>query len=119
MKTMLVVFGTLLAALCCFITQGHAQGGAISFVNVEVLKVLEFYKELSGATPVIDSRVKRVTLPITVSASTSSKEEALKLIEKALIGQAAVVLTRLDEKRVSVTYNDALPIKGSSAAKDN
>ena len=46
------------------------------------------------------------------SYSGISKADALKFIEKALVEQAAVVVTQLDDKRVSVTFNDALlPLK--------
>jgi hypothetical protein len=34
----------------------------------------------------------------------------MKLIEKALVDQAGVVITQLDGQRASVTYNDALAI---------
>lgn len=34
-------------------------------------------------------------------------------MEDALIKQAGIVITHLDDKSVSVTYNDALPITGS------
>jgi hypothetical protein len=38
------------------------------------------------------------------------KSELMKSIERDLIEQAGIVITRLDDKRASVTYNDALPI---------
>jgi len=47
-----------------------------------------------------------------------TKAEALKLMEKALIEQGGVVITRLDDKRASVTYNDALPIAPPSNSPD-
>jgi hypothetical protein len=40
-----------------------------------------------------------------------SRAEALKFMEKTLLEQAGIVITHLDNKQLSVTYNDALPIK--------
>ena len=37
----------------------------------------------------------------------------MKLIEKAMLEQAGIVITHLDDKRASVTCNDALPIPKS------
>jgi hypothetical protein len=75
--------------------------------------ILQLYHELSGLQLVESSEVKRLHPAISFHSSPyPSKAEALKLIEKALIEQAAVVVTQLDDKRVSVTLNDALlPLK--------
>jgi hypothetical protein len=82
--------------------------------KIDVQGVLVLYKAISNSELLIDSCAAKVVTPIkyAVEAGKSfSKEEALKLMEKTLLEKAGIVLTRLDEKRVSVTYNDALPIR--------
>jgi hypothetical protein len=78
--------------------------------NLNVVLVLQFYKEVTGLELVSDSRVRTVRHLITVQAKTTRIEEMAKLLEKTLLEQAAIVITHLDAKRASVTYNDALPI---------
>jgi hypothetical protein len=74
-------------------------------------QVLRIYKGISGLELIIDSRVKTLPASITLSSSVPLiKDESLKLIESALVKQAGILITRLDAKRASVTYNDALPI---------
>jgi hypothetical protein len=85
--------------------------GSIHFQNVPLDKVLLVYQEMSGCQLIEASDVKRHYRGITVRAvSPASKTDTLKLIEKAVLEQAGVVITRLDDKRVSVTFNDQLPI---------
>ena len=108
--TLLVAFGIFLASLCSFSAEVAAPPGNIYLKNVEVLKVLDIYKALAGLELVTDSRVATVRHPITLITATIAKDKAVKLMEKALVEQAGVVITRLDDKRTSVTYNDALPI---------
>jgi AICAR transformylase/IMP cyclohydrolase PurH len=67
---------------------------------------------MSGLEFVIDSRVKTVSSPITLRiVGLRTKEEVMKLMREALVKQAGIVITQLDDKRESVTFNDALPIK--------
>ena len=84
--------------------------GNINFENVPVEKVLEVYKPLSGRELVISSDLKGYHPGINLRLSDASKTEALKAIETALLEQAGVVITPLDNKRISVTFNDALPL---------
>lgn len=78
-------------------------------------QVLALYKDLRGVELVIDSKVKTVNHPINLQAGNISKEEVAKALEKALLEQAGIVITKVDDKKVSVTYNPALPIKKSDA----
>ncbi len=65
---------------------------------------------MQGAECLVDSRVKAVQVLITIpESSPPTAAEVRRLIEKALLVQARIVVTRLDAKRVSVTFNDALP----------
>jgi hypothetical protein len=85
--------------------------GTLDFKNAEVQQVLPVYKAMSGLDLVVDSRIRSVHSPITLQISAPlGKGEATKLIEKALLEQAGVVITRLDGQRASVTYNDALVV---------
>ena len=85
--------------------------GTLNLQNVAASDVLNMYKQLSGLELVVDSRARKVTTEVTFRTTTPLKrEEALKLIQGALLKQAGIVVTPLDDKRVSVTYNDALPI---------
>ena len=101
---------TLAFAISAF--SAGSPAGSINFVNAPVNKVLPVYQALSGGQIIQSSEVKRMHSAITVrSSSALSKADTLKLIEKALIEQAGVVITPLGDKRISVTINDALPIK--------
>jgi hypothetical protein len=121
MKTsLLLAFGLLLAGFCSLSAESGVPPGTINFTNSEVSQILEIYRGMTGLALVIDSRVKTMHHPITLQAKAAAKDEAEKLIEKALVDQAGVVITRLDDKRASVTYNDALPItQAKKAPKGN
>lgn len=91
--------------------------GGIQFDDtqqIDVQGVLQLYKAMSQLQLVVDSRAAQIHTTIKSGAKREqsfTRPEALKLIEKNLLEEAGVVLTHIDEKRVSVTYNDALPIK--------
>ncbi len=108
--TLLIAFGLFLGSLCLFSADVANPPNSISFTNVHLIQVLEIYKLVSGFELVTDSHVKRVPHQITLEAHGVETDKAVKLLEKALLEQAGVVITRLDDKRASVTYNDALPI---------
>ena len=114
MKTsLLFAFALLVTSVC---SNTIAAPGLIHFTNTEVSKVLAFYGDLTGLRLVVDSRVGKIGRTVTIRGGNLGKEEAAKLIEKALLEQAGTVITRLDEKRASVTYNDALPITPATKA---
>jgi len=106
----------LMTAAVSFV--GHAVADTLNITQADaVSQVLPLYSGTSGLELVIASNVKRVYATITIDVAPNKqleKTEAAKLIEKALIEQAGIVITRLDGKRASVTYNDALkttPVK--------
>jgi type II secretory pathway component GspD/PulD (secretin) len=121
MKTiLLLIFGLLFSSLPSISAEELVPRGTINFTNVDVLQVLQLYKDVTGLNLVSDSRVRTVRHQITLQAKAIAKEEMAKLLEKALLEQAAIVITPLDGKRASVTYNDALPItKANNAPKGN
>ena len=85
--------------------------GRLNIKDFDVQQVLPFYKDISALELVIDSRVKTVHSSITLQISEPlPKAQAVRLLEKALLEQAGIVITRLEGERASVTYNDALPI---------
>jgi hypothetical protein len=85
----------------------------INFVNVPVGKVLDYYKELMGLDLVISTDVPLTRQGITVRAvnMNTSRDAVAKLVEQSLLKQTGIVITRLDGKRASVTYNDQLPLQ--------
>ena len=99
----------LFLSTCAFAADFPA--GSFNYQNATVGQVLPIYKELSGLELVVDSRVKNVRHWINwKSTEALSKAEATKRIEKELLEQAGVIITHLDDKRASVTCNDALTI---------
>jgi hypothetical protein len=81
-----------------------------------VPQALSLYEHMSGLTLIQDSRVSSVHKVIhihgDVSSSTAPEQfrEIAKIIEKDLREQSGIIITPLDGKRASVTYNDALSI---------
>ncbi len=106
-SSVLLAFALLVTSVC---SNAIAAPGSIHFTNTEVSKVLEFYGDLTGLRLIVDSRVGKIGRTVTIEAAPRGKQKAAELIEKVLLEQTGTVITRLDEKRASVTYNDALPI---------
>ena len=91
---------------------GAQQPGLVHFTSAAPTQVLEVYRGLSGLELIMSSHIGQVTASITVQPQeTPNQSETLKVIERALVEQAGIVITRLDGKRASVTYNDALLLK--------
>ena len=92
--------------------------GMINFRGAAVPQVLAVYETLADARLITDSRVKKIGTPITLKNETAiSREQAVVLIEHALLEQAAIIITPLGENRASATYNDALPIVSNAAGE--
>ena len=110
MKTsLLIALGLLLTTWSSNSAEAGAAPGSVHFSNAQVSQVLPIYRAMTGLELIVDSRVKTVGYTITLKAQGGGKEAGVKLIEQALLNQAGIVITRLDKKRASVTYNDALP----------
>jgi len=83
----------------------------LDFRKTPIADLFDVYRAASGLALAIDSRVP-VRLPVTVQTSVGvTKCEAMDILEQALVSQAGVIITRLDEKRASVTFNDQLVVK--------
>jgi type II secretory pathway component GspD/PulD (secretin) len=90
---------------------GMLEPRMINFRGADVRQVLDVYKTLVQVEFIMDSRVKKLQARITARNERAiSERQAAELIEKALLEQAGIVISGLDAKRASVTYNDALPI---------
>jgi hypothetical protein len=110
MKSLLALLIVCLGLVSPSLVAQETKREAINLSNGELHQALPLYKNLSGLELVIDSRVRGLHAHVTFQVPASmSKEEGMKAIEKALLEQARVVVTKLDDKRASVTYNDALP----------
>ena len=77
----------------------------LNWVNVPVDQALDIYTNFTKAELVIGNHVLHGRGKITLKFS-GSLEALTTSIEQALAKQAGIVITHLDEKRVSVTYND-------------
>jgi hypothetical protein len=96
---------------CC---QARAQDtnritASINFVNVPPDKVLDAYQAMTKLELVVATDVRRSTHGITLRFS-GSPEAVPQMIEHALLKQDGIVITHLDDKRASVTYNDQLEL---------
>jgi hypothetical protein len=86
--------------------------GEIHWQGILATSALAIYKELTHAELIVDSRAQQIGTAIFLETEKPvSDAEATKLIKRAFLEQAGLVITHLDGERVSVTYNDALPIK--------
>jgi type II secretory pathway component GspD/PulD (secretin) len=101
----------LLAMVCASSAEDETIGtGLMSFNSARDSVVLDIYSKLTGLELAIDPRVKVFEHPVTFrNTEPLTKTEAVQMIEKALLTQAGIVITRLDDKRATVKYNDALP----------
>lgn len=105
----ILLLATLLLSLCA--VSADEPKRTVNFINTPIEKILPIYHELSGLELIESSEVKKLHTVITLrTAAPVSKSDMVKLMEKALVDQAGVVISRLDAQRASVTYNDALPI---------
>lgn len=109
----------LLATLVCLSVLTcqpiHAQNtnkitDNLNFVNVPADKVLNLYKDMTKSELVIASNVRWATHGITLRFH-GSPEAVPSVLQEALLKQAGIVITRLDDKRASITYNDKLELQ--------
>jgi hypothetical protein len=78
------------------------------------LVIQALYENWSGYNLIEASDVEHVHVPIWFHSEPGreySPAEAAKLIQKVLLDQAGIIITPLDDKNASVTYNDRLPKK--------
>ena len=71
---------------------------------------IELYAKLSGKQPVIASNVDISGSPLRLIRRNMDKNEALQFIREELLKQARLILSDIDGKTFSVTFNDRLPM---------
>jgi hypothetical protein len=85
--------------------------GTFNLNGTSVNQSLTLYALFAGKKLVTSSHALNLKTTITLQPDVDLKlSQAIALLEKAFREQAGVVVTRLDDQRISVTYNDALPI---------
>jgi type II secretory pathway component GspD/PulD (secretin) len=96
----------------CYSTEQKDLKHVFDWSRAPVDMVFSTYRRLTGLELFIDSQAYTVTTRIRLKTDEPvSKKRAIELVENALLNQAGIVVTRLDETRVSITYNDKLPLK--------
>jgi hypothetical protein len=116
MKTAsLLSIAVYLSVLMAFSSRGqetnHIHSNInINMVNVPPATVLDVYKQTTGLELVIASDVRGATHGFTLHFS-GSPEAVSHSIEQALLKEDGIVITRLDNKQASVTYNDKLKLQ--------
>ena len=124
LKVILLVLG-LCAGFGCAIIHPKDKDNAqkdqgpleeINFQAVPPEQVLEIYHQCTGLELVTDSRVHMLRTTVTIQDANLPVSQLSKLMEQALREQAGIVITPLDNKHASVTYNDALPRTPAPAA---
>ena len=123
MKTLIVAF---LVAITLSVFQGIAvdvpsngshvvatnvsTGGTLQITEAPVYVLLDIYTHVSGLELVTASNISQLGSSVVVLPDSDGGGNLLRQIEKALLDQRGILITRLDEKRASVTYNDALKV---------
>jgi hypothetical protein len=114
-----IIAGSFLAAGCGRNSSSNSSSPpptvepGINFNGVDPQQALSIYAVLSRCELISDSHVKSIHTPIVLHNSNLSNGEMMASLEKALAEQAGIVITRLDDQRASVTFNDALPTKNT------
>jgi hypothetical protein len=89
-----------------------SQYPAIAFSGTPAVMVLHIYRELMDAQ--IDMQMPPEALNALITLQTEpniAESEAARLIEDALREQAGIVVTRVDDKNLKVTFDNAVKRK--------
>jgi hypothetical protein len=105
----------IFVALACITMLYTSVGEEQSFTlaRSRVQNVLELYKVITKCELIVASNVRLAVGTVTLQSPKRSSEDSARLLEEALLKQAGVIITQLDAKRVSVTYNDQMPINSN------
>jgi hypothetical protein len=91
-----------------------STGGTLEITEAPVSVLLDVYTHVSGLELVTASNIGQMSSNVVVLPDRHGQDwgggKFLREIEKALLDQRGILITRLDDKRVSVTYNDALKV---------
>jgi len=86
------------------------SGGTLEITEAPVNVLLDVYTHVSGLELVAASNISQMGSKVVVLPDSHGGGDLLRQIEKALLDQRGILITRLDDKRASVTYNDALKV---------
>jgi RNA polymerase sigma factor (sigma-70 family) len=86
------------------------KGITLVWPGIDIQTALETYKSISGLELEIAPNAKVFTQIKLDTPEAVSKDEAMKLMEKALKEQAGLVIKRLNDKQASVTYDPSVRI---------
>ena len=88
----------LVALFASILTLGVAaeQQGVFKFTDADISKVLDAYRAATGLDLVVASNIEKAPGKVSLeSKGQTSASEAARLIERALLDQAGVIITRL------------------------
>jgi type II secretory pathway component GspD/PulD (secretin) len=86
-------------AMVITLTAPAQTTGVFKFESADLMYVLEAYQSMTGRQLVITSNVRQAKITLQSQGPTTA-QEAARMIERALIDQAGVVITPLDSGRV-------------------
>jgi type II secretory pathway component GspD/PulD (secretin) len=110
----------ILIGACLFVLGYSALGQNEKYLSVSgkfddgkwpVSKVLAIYKALAKTELIVASNVQDIHGIDLRMEEPLPRDEAARMIEQALLKQAGIVITHLDGKKTSVTYNDKLELQ--------
>jgi hypothetical protein len=113
-----VVVGLVLAIAAVLVATGLVQGAANDNISADVnngplRQSLNMYKGLAQVEYVTSSNVILDSGVVSFKFNGKSRESALDIIRRAVLLQTGVVITPIDGKRASITFNDRfVPVNG-------
>jgi membrane protein implicated in regulation of membrane protease activity len=115
MKTLFFAFVvvitlSVLQAIAADAVTNVPSGGTLEITEASVNVLLDVYTHVSGLELVAASNISQMGSKVVVLPDSHGGGNLLREIEKALLDQRGILITRLDDKRASVTYNDALKV---------
>jgi membrane protein implicated in regulation of membrane protease activity len=115
MKTLFFAFVvvitlSVLQAIAADAVTNVPSGGTLEITEAPVNVLLDVYTHVSGLELVAASNISQMGSKVVVLPDSHGGGNLLREIEKALLDQRGILITRLDDKRASVTYNDALKV---------
>ena len=110
LKRLLLVF---FAVLFSSALQAEDIPVGVNLKKVTIREVMDLYESLIGRSAIIASNTPN---EVSIRGNFPSSQDAAKGIKNILLQQYGIIVSDLDAKSVSVTYNDNLP---RSNMKDN
>jgi len=115
MKTLFFAFVvvitlSVLQGIAADVVTNVPSGGTLEITEAPVNGLLDIYTHVSGLELITASNISQMSSKVVVLPDSHGGGNLLRQIEKALLDQRGIVIARLDDKRASVTYNDALKV---------